>query len=75
MSQSKKKSLLESVVNTLLGFAITFICSPFIYWLCNVKVNYVDITWLTLAFTVLSILRNYVIRRFFNKQEKKEEII
>lgn len=68
--QSKSKSFLESVVNTLAGMIVTFAASPFIYGMCNVPVSYEQIGWLTVAFTVLSILRNYFIRRIFNKQEK-----
>lgn len=67
MVQSKKKSLVESVVNTFVGLLITLVASPFIYWICDVKISYPQMTVATLLFTVLSILRNYVIRRWFNK--------
>lgn len=31
MIQNKKKSLVESIVNTFAGMIITFIISPFVY--------------------------------------------
>lgn len=67
MSQSKKKSFLEAVVNTFVGFIITIVFSPLIYWLCDVKISGMQMTGATLLFTALSIARGYVIRRWFNK--------
>lgn len=65
--QSKKKSFIESLVNTFVGMVITFIISPFVYWICDVEVNVGQISSLTILFTIVSILRNYIIRRWFNK--------
>jgi uncharacterized membrane protein len=65
--QSKKGSWIESMVNTFVGLIVTLVCSPVIYWLCDVKMSYPQMGLATLLFTILSILRNYVIRRFFNK--------
>lgn len=67
MTQSKKKSLLESIINTFVGFMTTLLISPFIYWICNVQINVSQISIVTLLFTIVSIIRNYVIRRWFNK--------
>lgn len=67
MTQNKQKSFLESVINTFVGFIITLITSPFIYWACDVKISFPSITVVTLLFTLVSIARNYVIRRIFNK--------
>jgi uncharacterized membrane protein len=68
-SQSKKGSIIESIVNTAVGLVITIIFSPLIYWICDVKISYPQMGLATILFTVLSIARNYVIRRFFNKQK------
>lgn len=67
MTQTKQKSFLESMVNTLVGMIITFLISPFVYWLCDVEINLGQISWLTILFTIVSIVRNYIIRRIFNK--------
>lgn len=68
MSQSRKKSFIEALVNTFVGFMTTLIVSPFIYWVCNVKITFPEMTWVTLGFTIVSIIRNYIIRRWFNKK-------
>lgn len=67
MSQSKKKSFIESIVNTFFGLLVTMAVSPLIYWICDVKMSYIQMGWVTVLFTVVSVLRNYLVRRFFNK--------
>lgn len=71
MSQTKQQSFVEALSNVFLGFITTLIFSPLIYWLADVKVNYFEITHLTLLFTILSVARSYVVRRWFNKKEIK----
>ena len=66
--QSKKSSFIESLVNTFVGFIVTIAFSPFIYWLCDVQINLPQMSVVTILFTILSIARNYIIRRFFNKK-------
>ena len=68
--QSKKESLIESITNVSVGFVTTLILSPPLYWLANVEINYFQMTHLTLLFTVVSVARSYIIRRWFNKKEK-----
>lgn len=70
MSQTKKVSFIEAVINTAVGFIITMIASVFIYPMCGVIISLDKMTLVTIAFTVVSVLRQYVIRRLFNKLEK-----
>jgi len=67
MQQSKKKSFIESLVNTFIGFMVTLIFSPLIYWMCDIKISLPKMNVVALLFTILSVIRNYVIRRWFNK--------
>lgn len=69
--QTKKGSLIEAVVNTLIGFTITLLFSPLIYWICGVNMKASQMGLVTALFTLLSILRGYVVRRFFNKVSAK----
>lgn len=68
--QSKKGSFIEALTNVEIGFITTLVFSPLIYWMNDVDVSMFKMTSLTLYFTVLSIARSYVIRRWFNKKEK-----
>jgi uncharacterized membrane protein len=74
MSQTKKMSFIESITNTFVGFIITLIVSPVIYYLCDVKISVPQMGMATLLFTVVSIARNYFVRRFFTKPIKQEEV-
>lgn len=67
--QSKKRSLTEAVINTLIGFVISFTGGMFFYSLCGVKVSNSQNFILTILYTFLSIGRGYLIRRFFNKAD------
>ncbi len=65
MSQSKKNSFIEACVNTVIGFVLTLLLSHPIYWLCDVHISHVQVMGATLLFTIISILRGYIIKRFF----------
>jgi membrane protein implicated in regulation of membrane protease activity len=70
--QTKRHSMLESITNVAVGFVITLVCSPFIYTLCGMEYTWGQLGWVTVIFTALSIVRSYIIRRFFNKKTIKE---
>lgn len=72
MSQTKKTSFLEACVNTAIGFGITLACSPFIYGACGIPVSPAKMTLVTACFTAVSVIRGYVIRRFFNNKIDKK---
>ena len=68
--QTKKQSFIEASTNTAVGFVIslasTFVIFPLVGFESSPSKNIV----VTLFFTVVSIVRGYVIRRFFNKKPK-----
>jgi uncharacterized membrane protein len=63
--QTKKQSIIESVTNTFFGTFISFLASLIIYPLVGVKATMGDIGQLTIIFTCLSIVKNFIVRRFF----------
>ena len=65
--QSKKASLIEAVVNTFIGFLITCAVAPVIYWLADVKMSVFSMGIANILFTIVSVIRNYIIRRVFNR--------
>jgi len=66
--QTKKLSLIESVINTAAGFILSLLLQLFIYPIMNIPVTFSQNIIITIAFTILSIIRGYIIRRVFNKQ-------
>ena len=68
--QSKKHSLLESFVNILIGYTIAILAQFLIFPLFGINPPLVDNLLIGACFTVVSLVRSYVIRRVFNKWSK-----
>lgn len=66
-SQSKKASLLEVTTNTLIGLIIAYHAQVYIFPLYGIQVSTATNVQLVLIFTLISILRSYVLRRIFNR--------
>ncbi|TVZ55622.1 hypothetical protein OD91_0877 [Lutibacter sp. Hel_I_33_5] len=66
--QTKKQSFLESLTNTLVGFVISFAATFVIFPLMGMQGSVAKNFLITVFFTVVSILRGYVIRRYFNSK-------
>jgi len=64
--QSKKYSLIESITNTFIGFIISLMIQLAIYPIMNIPVKFHQNIIITFVFTGASILRGYLIRRYFN---------
>ncbi len=65
--QSKRGSFIEACINTFIGFAVALAANPLVCWALNIKMKYVQMGYYVLIFTILSVIRGYVIRRWFNK--------
>jgi hypothetical protein len=69
--QSKKFSLLESVVNVIVGFFISLISQIIIFAMYDVHFSLQTNMLMGLWFTIISIIRSYTLRRIFNKIKEK----
>jgi len=67
MKQSKKKSVIEAVTNTILGLVTSFLIQLVIYPFLEIPVSIGQNAIITIVFFIASFLRSYLIRRFFNK--------
>lgn len=65
MSQSRKESLIEASINTSVGLLITFAFLPIVNKICGIEMSGGQMTVSTILFTIISVLRSYYIRRFF----------
>lgn len=63
--QRRLESLFEVVIGTALGFAVSFTAWPFVAHLFGYPYSVSANLGITGIFTVLSIARAYVVRRFF----------
>lgn len=67
MNQTRFESVIESCVNTASGFILAFILWQWVVApLFGYTVTLRDNFWMTSIFTVASVARGYVWRRFFN---------
>ena len=66
VGQSKIESLIESIINTSLGFLVALITQILIYPLFDIDVTMGDQALLALIFTAVSLVRGYIVRRYFN---------
>ncbi len=67
--QTKKQSFIESLVNVSIGFCITMVSLHIIFPILGIENNSGKNIILTIYLTVLSVLRNYVLRRYFNRKQ------
>lgn len=64
--QSRKHSLLESVLNVAIGYVISLCVQIIVYPLFGASFTFAQNLELGAIFTITSIIRNYWIRRAFN---------
>lgn len=64
--QTKLSSLIESCVNTFIGFLISLLVTVLIFPVFGIHVPFNTQVGLTAVYTGVSILRSYAVRRFFN---------
>jgi len=67
MSQTKKMSLVESVANIAIGFAINVTAQYFIFPLFGMHIPIHENLMIAVIFTVISLARSFTLRRLFNR--------
>lgn len=72
-SQSKWNSFLESIANNFIGIIISLLGQFLIFPLEGLRVSLGANIRILLFFTILSIVRSYFVRRFFNWLHVKEK--
>jgi flagellar motor component MotA len=70
--QTKKQSLYESLTNTAVGFIISYVALFPINYMLGIESNPGKNVIVVICFTIISIVRGYVLRRIFNKRHSKK---
>ena len=68
--QSKKESFIETLASVFVGWIIGVILNMLVLPLFDYNITVIDSLWVSLIFTVVSVIRGYITRRFFNSKEK-----
>ena len=71
MNQTRLGSLIEVCINILIGFSINWIANMYILPLYGFAITGGQAFSIGLIFTVISVVRSYVIRRWFNAMLRK----
>lgn len=66
VGQSKRQSWLEAIANQLIGFAVAILSQYPIFAAFGIEVTFMEHIQIGLFFTVVSVLRSYLLRRLFN---------
>ena len=72
--QSKKQSLIETLTSVFVGWLIGVILNLTVLPLFDYNITVTDSLLVSLIFTAISVIRSYVIRRFFNSKERKYDV-
>lgn len=67
MSQSKKGSLAEALMNIAIGYFVAVGSQILIFPFFGINIPVHDNLAIGLCFTVVSLIRSYVLRRIFNR--------
>ena len=65
MNQSRSHSLIEATANTASGFALSMLAVQFVFPLVGITLNVAENFMATSIMTVVSLARQYAIRRLF----------
>lgn len=66
MKQSKKNSIFESIIQTVVGLITSILIQLILYPFLNIPVTFFQNLIITSVFFIVSIFRGYVVRRIFN---------
>lgn len=66
MSQSRMGSFIEACMNVAIGFGINFVANLVILPHVGFNISLATNFYIGLLYTVISVVRSYVIRRWFN---------
>ena len=68
--QTKIQSLVEAVTNTLSGLVLAFVVNMLLMGAAGVSATAKQNLLIVGGHTIVSVIRSYVVRRFFNKRSK-----
>jgi len=63
--QTKKHSIIESIVQTIIGLATSVLIQVILYPMMGIPVTFSQNLIITSVFFIVSIIRGYLVRRWF----------
>ena len=72
MSQSRKHSMYEAVINVAVGFSINFLLNMLVFPQFGWHISAAQNIALGVIYTAVSIVRSYSLRRLFNRWHRMQ---
>jgi len=69
MKQTKQKSFIESVIQTIIGLGTSILIQVILYPMMGIPVTFSQNLVITAVFFIVSIIRGYIVRRYFNTKK------
>jgi len=66
LGQSKKHSIFEAIANIFLGYWIGVLTQIIVFPFFNINISFKENMIITIIFSIVSLVRSYVLRRIFN---------
>lgn len=70
--QTKRHSVLEAIVNTVIGLVVSFLTQLVVYPLFGIEISLIHNVYITIIFFIISTIRSYTLRRIFNKLTERK---
>ncbi len=67
MRQTRTQAFLEALVSTAIGFVVAFVTNLLVLPLFGMPQSLGATFWITVIFTIVSIVRQYCVRRMFDR--------
>jgi hypothetical protein len=67
--QTRRESLKEAAYNIAIGYTVALLSQLVVFPLVGVDVDFTTNLEIGLYFTVISLVRSYLVRRWFNRKE------
>ena len=71
MIQSRRYSILESLMNVAIGYGVALMSQLLVFPMFDIHVPLRSNIGIGLWFTAISILRSYIVRRWFTKRTER----
>lgn len=69
MTQTKRHSAIESIIQTIIGLGTSILIQIIIYPMMGIPVTFFQNLIITLVFFLVSIVRGYFVRRIFDSMK------
>jgi hypothetical protein len=66
--QTRIQSLIESIANILIGYTVAIASQLIVFPLFDINIPLSDNMLIGAYFTVISLVRSYIVRRYFNRK-------